>query len=396
MLPIYSGDDRHWLRWERLNAYARVTLFLNMTIGGIAVMYWWLTAGDKPFHIVSDLSVFWVAAGLAKAGQGAQAYLPGQIQGLMTQWAPHIQGRYGWFYPPTFMLLILPMGYVSYGMAYLGFMSSSLVAYLKVIRRLLSLPSVPWPMVVAFPGLWINVLTGQNGLLTAAIASAALFFLPKRQILAGALIGLLAVKPHLAILFPVALVAAGAWQAMLVAALTAGIFSVLSGMVLGYETWNAWQHSLVFARSIMEGGGTAAMMPTIFSFFRLLQAPLAVAYAAQALVATGAGVVVWHVWRSGALFPVKAATLMTASLLSTPYLFEYDLAWLGPVLAWIAPVSYRKGWYRHEREVLLMAWCLPLAALLIAWATRIQVGPWVLAWLLWLIARRALDTGEGK
>ena len=395
MLSYYSHDDRHWLRWERLNAYARIMLFLNVAIGGVAVLYWWLTAGEKPFHIVSDLSVFWVAAGLAKAGQGAQAYLPSQIQGLVAQWAPHIQGRYGWFYPPTFMLLILPMGYVSYGMAYLGFMGASVIAYLNVIRRQLPLSSIFWPA-LAFPGLWINLLTGQNGLLTAAMASAALFVLPKRQILAGTLIGLLAIKPHLAILFPVALVAAGAWQALLVAAATAGAFSVISGAVLGVETWNAWQHSLVLARSIMEGGGTAVMMPTVFSFLRLLQAPLAVAYSAQILVATGAAAVVWHVWRSDALFPVKAATLMTASLLTTPYLFEYDLAWLGPVLAWIVPVSYRSGWYRYEREVLLAAWCLPLATLLIAWITRIQIGPWVLASLLWLLARRATDTGAGK
>ncbi|MDE2343805.1 MAG: DUF2029 domain-containing protein [Betaproteobacteria bacterium] len=283
------------------------------------------------------------------------------------------------------------MGYVSYGAAYLGFMVASIAIYWQIMKHLLPMKAAMW-CVAAFPGIWINLLTGQNGMLTAAIASAALIVLPKSQMLAGALIGLLAIKPHLAMLFPVALVAAGAWEAIVVAALTAGIFAMLGGLVLGLDTWSHWQHSLGLARAIMEGGGTAVMMPTAFSFLRMLQAPLAVAYTAQSLVAIGATAAVWHVWRTNVDFPVKAAALMTASLLATPYLFEYDLAWLGPVLAWMAPVIYRNERGRYERELLLAAWCLPVLTVLIARMIHVQAGPWVLGALLWMIVRHAQES----
>ncbi|MDE2621857.1 MAG: DUF2029 domain-containing protein [Betaproteobacteria bacterium] len=385
-----QAGERHWLSWTRIKHYAQITLYLNILIGSSAMFYWWMTSETRPLFITSDLAVFWIAGGLASSGHGILAYDPEQIRKILELHAPLIQGRYGWFYPPTFLLIVVPMGYVSYGAAYLGFMVASVMGYWQIMKRLLPMRSALW-CVAAFPGIWINLLTGQNGLLTGAIASAALFFLPKRQMLAGALIGLLAIKPHLAMLFPLALLAVGAWEALVVAAMTVGIFAMLSGMVLGFDTWSYWQHSLGLARAIMEGGGTAVMMPTAFSFLRMLHAPLAVAYAGQFLVAAGAAAAVWIVWRTKVVFPVKAAALMTASLLATPYLFEYDLAWLGPVLAWIAPVAYRNARYRYERELLLAAWWLPIATILIARMIHVQIGPWFLGALLWMIVRHAQE-----
>jgi len=61
-------------------------------------------------------------------------------------------------------------------------------------------------------------------LLTAALAGAALLSLERRPILAGVFIGLLAIKPHLALLFPVALIAIGAWRTLLAAAVTGTTF----------------------------------------------------------------------------------------------------------------------------------------------------------------------------
>ncbi len=385
----------HWLNRSRVRAYAKTTLVLYLLVAGAFVLYRWKSADPGKLFIASDLAVFWIAGGFACAGHAALAYDPIRIQAAMAQWAPQIQGGYGWFYPPTFLVAVLPMGYLSYAAAYLSFMTATGAGYFWVVRTLAPEAPAGWAL-AAFPGLWINVLTGQNGLLTATLAAAALQAYERRPLVAGLVAGLLVIKPHLALLFPVAMLAARSWQAFLGAAISAGALVGLGTAVLGSDTWAAWQHGLGTARALMEAGGTAPMMPTAFSFLRLLQAPVSAAYAAQAASTLAAIAAVWRVWQSEAPFALKAATLMTASLLATPYLFEYDLAWLGPALAWAAPVAQRQGWRRGEREIFLAAWALPILAVLVAVLVRVQVGPWVVAALLAMLVTRALEGKGGR
>ena len=80
---------------------------------------------------------------------------------------------------------------------------------------------------------------------------------------------------------------------------------------------------------------------------------------------------------------------MTATFLVSPYLFDYDLAWLAFPIAWLALGGLRDGWLRGDREVLVAAWLLPLLMLPIVKAVPIQIGPWVLGALLLVIMRRA-------
>lgn len=380
--------DRSWLNADRLKAYAKLTLLLYAIVGIGALVYWWFSPAGATRFLVSDFAVFWIAAGFAKTGQGALAYLPELIQASMNLWAPQIRGHYGWFYPPAFLLLVTPLGWVPYGVAYLGFMVVSVAGYLRMMACILAGPLALWCL-AAFPGLWINFLTGQNGLLTAAIAGAALLTVRQRPALAGLLCGLLVIKPHMALLFPLAFAATRAWVAIATAGISAVAFLGLSMALLGHDTWTGWLGSLGAARAIMESGGTAPLMPTVFSFMRLIQAPVPMAYAAQTLAFLASATVIWRVWQSEATFPLKAATLMTASLLATPYLFEYDLAWLGPAIAWAAPVSLKEGWFRGEREVFFVAWWLPLVSVPVAAFLRIQIGPWILMALLWMMARHA-------
>ena len=86
---------------------------------------------------------------------------------------------------------------------------------------------------------------------------------------------------------------------------------------------------------------------------------------------------------------------MTATLLVSPYLMEYDLAWLGFPIAWVVQTGLQSGWMRAEREVLLAAWLLPLFTVVLAWLLRIQMGPWVIAALLWVVMRLVLATRTG-
>ncbi len=379
-------SDSHWLNSDRVRIYPRIILVLYLVIGLGALWRWWYLTPARSL-IVSDLTVFWVAAQFALSGHAALAYYPEQLHTAMFAIAPGIQGAYGWFYPPTFYLLITPLGLLPYWGAYASFMTGSLMSYVIVMCKIIRGEAAMW-LLAAFPGIWINLLTGQNGLLTAALAGAALLILQKQPLLAGILIGLLAIKPHLAILFPIALVALGAWRTLATASFTAIIFMGISVLLLGTDSLDAWRQSLGTVRSIMENGGTSPMMPTVFAFMRLLNIPLPLSYMAHGLVALWAIGIVWKAWRADVSFSLKAATLMIASLLASPYIFEYDLVWLGFPIAWIAQAGIRSGWRPWEREVLVAAWILPLVVVVIAWISHVQIGPFVLMALLWQITRR--------
>ena len=381
-----NSANAHWLNITRLSVYPKIIFALYVIVGVGALCHWWFQASPHDV-IVSDQTVFWVAAQMALSGHSAEAYIPDQLHKAMALIAPDIKGAYGWFYPPTFYLLILPLGLLPYWAAYSSFMIASVTAYVAVFRKFVNGKTAMW-LLAAFPGIWINLLTGQNGLLTAALAGAALLSLERKSTLAGILIGLLVIKPHLALLFPLALIARKAWRVLAISGLTALLYMSLSVLVLGFDSISAWLHGLDVARSIMVNGKTSPMMPTVFSFMRMLRAAPLFSYAAHGFVALWSARIVWIVWRSDVAYLLKAASLMTATLLASPYLFEYDLAWLGFPIAWIAKIGHESTWKTGEREVLLAAWFTPLIVVVFALLTKIQIGPFVSAALLWTITRR--------
>jgi hypothetical protein len=275
-----------------------------------------------------------------------------------------------------------------YSAAFWVWILSTLAAYVAVFRRVMKGSAAMWCL-AAFSGLWINFMHGQNAFLTAALAGAAILCLRRRPYLAGVLIGLLAIKPHLALLFPVALLAIGAWRTFATAAVTTIAFTAAGMGVLGTATLKACVGSLGTAQRFLEDGSLPwAKMPTAFAFGRLLHLPIPAAYALQALLAVAAAAVVWRVWRRSADWELRGAVLMSATFLISPYVFDYDLAWLAFPIAWLAAKGLREGWLPGEREVLAAAWLLPFLMAPIASATSVQTGPFVLMALLWIVLRR--------
>ena len=380
--------NRHWLNASRLKLYSGITLAIFSALAFGFIWYSNLVTSNG-YTIISDLTVFWVASHMALAGHASHAYLMPELREAVMAVDPGVKGAFGWFYPPTFYLVVLPLGLLPYLPAYLTFMLPTLAGYAAVVYRIL--PRRETLLVLAsFSGVWMNLLRGQNGFLTAAMAGMALLSLERRPVLAGVFMGLLTIKPHLALLFPVAMVAAGAWRVLFVAAASAILFMAAATMMLGMETLLAWTHSVNAARELMESNGAAywVHMPTVFSFLRLLGTPITAAYMGHTVVALGAATVVWWVWRYCVHGPLRAAALTTATFLISPYLLEYDLTWLALPVAWMTALGTKEGWLRGEREILVAVWLLPLLSGIIAKATSIQVGPWVLLVLLWSITRR--------
>ncbi|HEY3408054.1 MAG TPA: glycosyltransferase family 87 protein [Propionicimonas sp.] len=380
----------HWLNAERLRVYPRiiVALYVVVILGFILATHDHPPSGGNP--IGTDFVAFWVGAKLALAGHAVKVFDVDAFVAAQRAFFPGLTGGgFGWFYPPTFLLVLLPFALLPYLGSLFVFLAGSVTAWWLTVRKAFGRPGAGW-VAAAFPGLWICVFQGQNGLLTAALAGASLLCLPRRPALAGVFLGLLAIKPHLAVLFAVALVAARAWRTLLVAAGTAVTFLGVSAVVLGGGTVAAWPASLQVARIATEQGRLPwDQMPSTFTMLRLIGTPVAWAYAGHAVVALAAATAVWLVWRRTPSAALRGAVLMAATFLANPYAFDYDLVWLALPIAWLARQGMENGWRRGDREVLLAAWLLPAIAPTIA-LQHVQVAPFVLGALVWITLRRVL------
>jgi alpha-1,2-mannosyltransferase len=231
---------------------------------------------------------------------------------------------------------------------------------------------------------------GQNGALTASLAGLALLCLDRRPALAGVFIGLLAIKPHLAIFFPVALAAAGLWRTMLAAAVTATLFAALSIAILGIDTVPAFIGAIGHMTGLLEKGALQWwQMPSLFAALRMAGISVHAAWLAHvALAALATGALVC-VWRRCADIGVRAVALVAATFLGSPYVYHYDEVWFALPIAFLTIHAARTGWLRGEREILLLAWCYPLAGNVLAARTGVNPGPLFSCVLLALALRRA-------
>jgi len=239
-----------------------------------------------------------------------------------------------------------------------------------------------WVVAAAFPVGLMNFANGQSGFLTAGLAGFALLALDRRPALAGIPIGLLAIKPHLAVLFPLALVAGRRWETLAAAAATAIGFTLVSVAVFGWETVPAFLHGLGTVRGLIESHHFHLFqIPSVCASALSFGLPLSTALVLHSAVALGAAGCVWAAWRAeGAPIEAKLATLSAASLLISPYIFFYDLTWTGLAIAWLVKLGLREGFPRGGRELLAGAWLCSSWGL-IAQLSEIQLG-WTLAFAL--------------
>ncbi len=308
-----------------------------------------------------DFIAFWSGGRMALDGLAAQAYDPFKIIEAHRQAVPGLDTYYLWHYPPTYFLLVAPLGALPYLVAFAAFVAASLWAWAPVARAAAPDRRAYWAL-AALPAGLICLIHGQNGFLTAAMVGGALLLLDKRPLLAGALIGALVIKPHLAVLFPIALAASGRWRAFASAGVTATALVVLSIAAFGLEPWRAFFDNLPRVRAYVDGGFLPwGMMPTTYVFARSLELAPAIAQILHGLVACGAALAVWLAWRrKDASFGSRASVFAAASLLISPYLFYYDLTLMGLAIAWLAGDALKNGALKGEPTTLALAWCAPI------------------------------------
>lgn len=331
-----------------------------------------------------DFLAFHGGGRMALEGRLSEAFDPHQFQAVLEQQVPGLGFGYYWLYPPAFGVMVAPFGALPYGVAFWAWTGIGIVAYAAGALTL-SGSGRAVLAAFAFSASWVAAYHGQNAFFVCALTMAAFHLLLRnRDAWAGVCIGLLVIKPHLAVLFPLALAIAGRWRAFSVAGVTALGVTALSAAILGADYWSAYLATgFKSAGVVLETPHHWATISSVYVSFRLLGTPIALAGGAHGVVALAAAAMSAAAFRRDGVTRETLALLAAATLLISPYVMDYDLLLLASTglllftgrnrdlgdgagtigfLIALAPILV----VGLGREGLQIGWLAPVAAMLLA------------------------------
>jgi hypothetical protein len=323
----------------------------------------------------TEFRIFWIASYMALNGELHDIYHPAKFAEVEKHLTNIAKGHV-WLYPPTFLLMVLPLALMPFLASLAVWLAVTLLCYILVLRRICHQPYIIF-WILFFPGIVANFSVGHNGFISGALLGGGLLLLDSSPVLAGILFGLSFYKPQLAILIPLALLAGRRWKVLAVTAICATCLGVASALIFGYQTWLGFLHNIPVAEKLTETPWYWAKMPTIYTTARLAGAGTLLAWTFQGLVMFGVIWGVYWVWSGNATPASRASILILGILLFTRYAFIYDYAIMAIPLAWLWQEGQTTGWLTLEKSLLLYAWIAPMVSSIIY-----KLADWPLGWLI--------------
>ena len=354
-----------WVDADRIRNYSRILILLT------ALSVTWLLATSHGFvmddrqPVGTDFYGIYSAGVLAQHNAAALAYDWPTHREIQQQLILGTDAFYGWCYPPPFLLIAGLLALFSYPLALLLWQAATLAFYLFSQRVILRPATSEWLLPsLGFTGVFINLLNGHNGFLSAALFGMGLALLRTRPFIAGLLLGALCYKPQFGLLIPLALIAGRQGKAFIGASISVIALCLAATLAYGEAIWPAFFASLEPTRVIvLEQGDTGwYKIQSLFSFIRALGGSVPLAYAIHGAIAIAVAVVTACAWRRHGAHPLSCALLITGSLIVTPYVLDYDLTMLAPAIAFLAVHGLNNGFASYQRSLLALAWCMPLLA----------------------------------
>ena len=377
---ILPSFERYVFEPKRLAACA-----IAFIIGYAVVAALWVGDGFQPV----DFTAFWSASWLAIHDDPRTIF---DARRMLEAHAIAITGAkefYHWLYPPTFLLVVLPLALMPYSVSYGVWCLFTFAAYAAALSKF---ATPKWVVLglLAFPGTLMNLLTGQNGLFMAALFTAASYTLERRPIVAGVFIGLMSVKPQLGLLWPIVLLLGRHWLAFASACVTTLLLALAATASFGAEIWVDFVTRVLAVQTALDDGGVSWIkIPTLYGGARLLGFGQDAAYLFHFSIAALVVVVTCVIWFRRPPIELGAAVLALAILVATPRVLFYDYALLALPLTLLTLAGLSGGWRPWERPLLILGWLSPLLGLVLAIAAGVQVSPFILLALFVVAAHRS-------
>ena len=364
-----------WLTPQRLTLYPAtlIAAYVVVVVVGLLTATGPMDALRRPLG--TDFSQVWAAGVSVLAGHPELPFDPVLHAAAQRDLFAPDTPFYGWHYPPYFLGVAALTALLPYVPALLLWQATTLLCYLLVVRRIMPHP-LTLLLAAAFPAVFVNMGHGHNGFLTAALLGGGLLLLDRRPVLAGMLLGLLVYKPQFGLVLPVALIAGRRWTATVSAASTVALLTLATVAAFGMESWRAFRSSMTFTRTVvLEEGATGwEKIQSAFAAVRALGADIGTAYVVQGILTCGVTLALACMWRGRADTRLKSAALMAGTLLSTPYVLDYDMVVLGPALAFAASWEWDRGFRPWLASLLAAVWTVPFLARGVAGLTLVPLG----------------------
>jgi Glycosyltransferase family 87 len=301
-----------------------------------------------------DFDVFHIVAQKVWAGGVEGAYHFTRFLEMQREASGGQDSFMPWTYPPQFALLVAPLGLIPVNVGYFLFVVATFAFYIVVLRAV-ARDNFTLLLLMLFPAMEITMACGQNGFLTAGFIGLVCLFFEERPVVAGLALGLMIIKPHLAIAFATYAIAKRSWTVVATAAAVVLTTSAICTVVFGTHIWLDFLDSVRDSSAFLEKG--------YYPLFRMVSAYAAlrsagisawVAFVGQGMVALLAlGLVVLTVYRR---MPSRTSLGLTAalSLCISPYAYDYDFLVFGIGLAMLLP-ALQAATSERERTIIYAA-----------------------------------------
>lgn len=388
--------DADWLNAKRVRAWCLILFAVNV-LGfaiWIGLSHGLIDHAGKPLG--TDFMSFYAASKLALTGQAAQAWNPYAHQAAQDAIFGRQLGYWAFFYPPAYLLVCAPLALMPYGLSLFVWLAGTTTAAVLLSRQWLkqqAAATIGLIPLLAFPALWINIGNGQNAALTTTLFLGGCLLLDRRPVIAGLILGLLIIKPQLGLALPFILIASGRWKTFIAAGVSAAGLSFAAWLLVGTEGYLAFLQNSELARATLEQGLVSpARMQSLFAALMLWHAPLWLAYGAQILLALGVIVSACFIIRRHRPDHFALSALMvSATLLMTPFMLDYDLLLSAIPLGWLIMNGLKDGFRPWEKIVALAMFILPLFARSLALNLHLPLAPLVLLAFYGIVARRIMS-----
>lgn len=313
-------------RWAfEVAAIAIAVAMLGFFISRGIYMHGNAMPSGQPF--LGDYMAFWSAGRAALDGHAHEIHERTMLWEVQKAVAPDVKFFAPWNSPPTFLMIVCLLALLPYPISGALFFVSTTILFGFAIRRFLpDTRALIFPL--TSPTVIYQTATIQVGMLIAGINALAIRWLDRRPHLAGALIGFFAIKPHIALLWPLFLALTGRWRVFMSAAVAGLAFVIVAGLIFGFDTYLNWFESLNYSqRLISEQRITTPAYASLYANLLGMHAPQALAIGAHATSAIAGVVIACIVFRKGDVM-LGGAALFAATLLVSPYLFFYDFTTL--------------------------------------------------------------------
>jgi hypothetical protein len=320
-----------------------------------AVYFYW------PVNWVMDIQDHQIGRDFINVWVGPQLAFGGRLETLFSIYGYHSAINqifdqalplHNWSYPLFALPVFWPLAQLPYLVA-LAIWTAALLAVFSAVAlsqvdrefRVYALFAL-----IAAPASVINILSGQNGFLSGALLLGGILLIDRRPVVAGILFGLLTFKPQLGIVLPFALLALGAWRTIAAAAVTTLALVAMSVAFFGIDAWRSYfAVTGAYQFELMESfyGFYTAMMMSVLAAGRTLGFSYTVSFVAQAVVSLAVLAAACWAVRQTADAQKRAFVLVIASLLITPYSFNYDFTALTAILVWKLCSPWPEDWGRR-------------------------------------------------